>query len=82
MTSHSLRLAAILVAALAVLVAYVFLSSSGGKTGFLEGMLVVLLPALLDAGAEQQRRVNKRVSRAIADDLSENERPTPVPTGE
>ena len=67
MTSHAVRLAAILVAAIAVLVAYVVLVSSGDDTGMLEGMMIVLFPALLDASAEQQRRVAEAATKTAAD---------------
>ncbi len=67
MTSHAVRLAAILVAAIAVLVAYVVLSSSGGETGVLEGMLIVLFPALVDASAEQQRRAVVAATKPAVD---------------
>jgi len=70
MTSHAVRLAAILVAAIAVLVAYVVLVSSGDDTGMLEGMMIVLFPALLDASAEQQRRVAEAATKTAVDAAS------------
>lgn len=76
MVSHSTRLILIALAALSVLIAYVFLTQGGGDAGFLEGMMIVLFPALVDAGAEAQRR-----SRA-ADEVPANERETlPPPEG-
>lgn len=75
MVSHATRLILIALAALAVLIAYVFLTQSGGDAGFLEGMMIVLFPALVDAGAEAQRRSREA-------EVPANERETlPPPEG-
>lgn len=74
MVTHSIRLLLILLAGLAVLAAYVWMESQGAETGFLQGMLVVLLPALVDAGAEAQKRLAAEPVRLLGDD-DENERP-------
>jgi len=74
MVTHSIRLLLILLAALAVLFAYVWMDGQGSETGFLQGMLAVLLPALIDAGAEAQKRLAAEPIPVLGDN-DENVRP-------
>ena len=76
MIPHRLRLILILVAAIAVLIAYTVIDSTGGDSGFLGGMLAVLFPALVDAGAEQSRRATTLPDVPVNVVDSENTRPT------
>lgn len=73
MSSHSLRLTLIFLTAIAVLIAYMVMDSTSGDTGFLQGMLAVLFPALIDAGAEQSRR-SRELGGEEPEDIGPNER--------
>lgn len=71
MSSHQLRLLLIAVLTLAVFIGQIVLMAlgrfGGTESAALGGSLLVLLPALIDAGAVERRRVDP-AQKAIEDD--------------